>query len=141
MQNAAFAALGLDWAYVPLRRPPERLEDAVRGLAALGFAGANVTIPHKHAVVELCDEAEGVGESVNTLVVPRRPRARLEHGRARDRGRDRGAQRVVLVGARRRGDGAAAAALRRRGARRSRASGDVAAGRRRATTSSSTRRR
>jgi shikimate dehydrogenase len=45
---------------------PERLAEAVRGLAALGFAGANVTIPHKQAVAEFCDEAEG--SSVNTLV-------------------------------------------------------------------------
>ena len=44
MQNAAFAARGLDWAYVPLpTSTPERLEEAVRGLVALGFAGANVT--------------------------------------------------------------------------------------------------
>lgn len=66
MQNAAFAALGLDWAYVPLPTPPERLPDAVRGLPALGFAGANVTTPHKLAVTELC---ETDAPSVNTLVV------------------------------------------------------------------------
>ena len=66
MQNAAFAALGLDWAYVPLPTPPERLEEAVRGLAALGFAGANVTSPHKLAVAALCDTD---APSVNTLVV------------------------------------------------------------------------
>jgi shikimate dehydrogenase len=65
MQNAAFAARGLDWAYVALDVPPEDLADAVRGLAALGFAGANVTTPHKTAVARL------VGSelpSVNTLV-------------------------------------------------------------------------
>ena len=65
MQNAAFAARGLDWAYVALDVPPEHLEDAVRGLAALGFAGANVTAPHKAAVAKM------VGSdlpSVNTLV-------------------------------------------------------------------------
>ena len=66
MQNAAFAALGLDWAYVPLPTPPERLPDAVRGLAALGFVGANVTAPHKLAAAELC---ETDAPSVNTLVV------------------------------------------------------------------------
>jgi shikimate dehydrogenase len=66
MQNAAFAALGLDWAYVPLPTPPERLEDAMSGLAALGFAGANVTAPHKIAVAGLC---ETDATSVNTLVV------------------------------------------------------------------------
>ena len=66
MHNAAFAALGLDWAYVPLPTRPERLADAVRGLAALGFAGANVTAPHKLAVAGLC---ETDAPSVNTLVV------------------------------------------------------------------------
>jgi shikimate dehydrogenase len=66
MHNAAFAALGLDWAYVPLPAPPERLADAVRGLAALGFAGASVTTPHKLAVARLC---ETDAPSVNTLVV------------------------------------------------------------------------
>ena len=66
MHNAAFAARALDWAYVPLDVEPGRLEAAVEGLVAGGYAGANVTIPHKLAVAALCDEAEG--ESVNTLV-------------------------------------------------------------------------
>ena len=69
MQNAAFAARALDYAYVPLGIAPERLEEAVRGLVALGFEGANVTTPHKQAVVALCDEVEGELESVNTLVI------------------------------------------------------------------------
>jgi shikimate dehydrogenase len=67
MQNAAFAAVGLDRAYVALDVPPERLEDAVRGLAALGFAGANVTTPHKLAVAAL-ELVETDVSSVNTLV-------------------------------------------------------------------------
>ena len=66
MQNAAFAARGLDWAYVPLPVTAERLSDAIRGLVALGFAGANVTTPHKQAVAEL---VETDLPSVNTLVV------------------------------------------------------------------------
>jgi shikimate dehydrogenase len=66
MQNAAFAVRGLDWAYVACDVPPERLEEAVAGLLALGFAGANVTIPHKRAAAALCDDTEE--ESVNTLV-------------------------------------------------------------------------
>src|SRR5712691_11014162 len=72
MQNAAFAARGLDWAYVALDVQPDRLAEAVRGLAAAGFAGANVTTPHKVAVLELCDELDDVAaraESVNTLVI------------------------------------------------------------------------
>jgi shikimate dehydrogenase len=72
MQNAGFAALALDWAYVPLPTPPERLADAVRGLVAAGFAGANVTIPHKQAVIAFCDDVDPVAAragSVNTLVI------------------------------------------------------------------------
>jgi shikimate dehydrogenase len=66
LHNAAFAARGLDWAYVACEVGPERLEAAVRGLVALDFAGANVTIPHKRAAVALCDEADG--PAVNTLL-------------------------------------------------------------------------
>jgi shikimate dehydrogenase len=72
MQNAAFEAAGLDWAYVALGVEPERLEEAVAGLVALGFRGANVTIPHKVAVLAYCDELDAVAEragSVNTLLV------------------------------------------------------------------------
>jgi len=64
MQNAAFAALGLDWHYVALD-----VEDPVAAVADLrsrGFAGANVTIPHKQTVVAACNEADGA--AVNTLV-------------------------------------------------------------------------
>lgn len=72
MHNAAFRALGLDWAYVPLPVPPERVGEAVRGLRALGFCGANVTVPHKQAVIPhldaLTDAARAIG-AVNTIVV------------------------------------------------------------------------
>jgi shikimate dehydrogenase len=64
MQNAAFAAAGLDWTYEA--RDVEDPVAAVAQLLAEGFAGANVTIPHKQAVVAACDEAEG--GAVNTLV-------------------------------------------------------------------------
>jgi len=66
IQNAAFAARGLDWAYVPLSVASESVAEAVRGLVALGFVGANVTTPHKLAVAKLVDTDE---PSVNTLVV------------------------------------------------------------------------
>ena len=72
IHNAAFVALGLDWAYVPLHVEAEALPAAFAGLAALGFVGANVTIPHKLAAVSLCDELDPVAEragSVNTVVV------------------------------------------------------------------------
>jgi shikimate dehydrogenase len=67
MQNAAFAAVGLDWEYVLREVSPAGLRDAVAGLDVERFVGANVTIPHKRAVVALCDEAED--SSVNTLVL------------------------------------------------------------------------
>jgi shikimate dehydrogenase len=66
MQNAAFAAAGLDWEYVAIEVDPEALAETVRALPDTGFAGANVTIPHKEAAALLCDEAEG--DAVNTLV-------------------------------------------------------------------------
>ncbi len=72
MQNAAFAARALDWAYVPLPVERGRLEAAIAGLVALGFAGANVTIPYKGQVLACCDELDPVAEragSVNTLVI------------------------------------------------------------------------
>jgi shikimate dehydrogenase len=65
MQNAAFAARGLDWTYVALDVEPDAFATAVRGLVASGFAGANVTTPHKVAAAELADSDE---PSVNTLV-------------------------------------------------------------------------
>jgi shikimate dehydrogenase len=65
MQNAAFAARGLDWTYVACEVAAEMLEDAVRGLGALGFTGANVTAPHKLDAARL---VETDLESVNTLL-------------------------------------------------------------------------
>ncbi|HLW27200.1 MAG TPA: shikimate dehydrogenase [Kiloniellales bacterium] len=62
----------IEGAYVPLAVRPENLEAAVEGLVALGFRGANVTLPHKEQVLRLCDQvtprARRIG-AVNTLVV------------------------------------------------------------------------
>jgi shikimate dehydrogenase len=49
---------GIDGAYVPLPIPPEHFAAAVRGLMYAGFAGANVTIPHKVAAFEVCDTVD-----------------------------------------------------------------------------------
>ena len=72
IHNAAFAALGMDWAYVPLPVAPGNLEAALAGLPAMGFAGANVTMPHKtdaaRVVHDLSEDAERL-RAVNTLVV------------------------------------------------------------------------
>jgi shikimate dehydrogenase len=94
MQNAAFAARGFDWAYVALDVTPELFVDAVRGLAAAGFAGANVTAPHKLAAAALSDGDE---PSVNTLL--------FEDGLVRGRSTDTAvlaglqAERPVILGA------------------------------------------
>jgi shikimate dehydrogenase len=66
MQNAAFAARGLDWAYLPLPVEEGGVADAIRGLVALGFAGANVTAPYKREAARL---VETDLDSVNVLVV------------------------------------------------------------------------
>ena len=70
MHMAAFEALGLPYRYLPFRVAPDRLEQAVRGAAALGFGGLNVTVPHKQAALALCDELSPTAEriaAVNTI--------------------------------------------------------------------------
>lgn len=71
MHEKAFEALGLPWRYITMEVPPERLANAVLGLRAMNFAGANCTIPHKIAVIphldSLTDTARKIG-AVNTLV-------------------------------------------------------------------------
>lgn len=72
IHNAAFATLGLPWVYLPLPVPPRELGSALAGLRALGFAGANVTMPHKtetaQRVGSLSEDARRLG-AVNTIVV------------------------------------------------------------------------
>jgi shikimate dehydrogenase len=74
MHNAAFAALGLDWCYVPLpvaTEPATRIGQAVAGVRALGLRGVNVTVPHKQSVIPfldaLTDAAQAIG-AVNTII-------------------------------------------------------------------------
>ncbi|MET1011203.1 MAG: shikimate dehydrogenase [Actinomycetota bacterium] len=72
IHNAAFAAAGLDWAYVPLPVPPEGLSEALAGLASLGFRGVNVTMPHKTETADLLEELSEDARllrAVNTIVV------------------------------------------------------------------------
>jgi len=72
MHNAAFQALGLNWAYLPFEIPPPNLALAVGGLIPLNIQGVNLTIPHKREVLpfldKLSEEAEFVG-AVNTIVI------------------------------------------------------------------------
>jgi shikimate dehydrogenase len=63
---------GVDGAYVPLPVRPERLAAALRSLPVLGFAGCNLTIPHKEAALAVCDELDPLVRrigAVNTVVV------------------------------------------------------------------------
>jgi len=72
IHNAAYDALGLDWVYVALPVPPGAMPAAVAGLAAMGFAGANVTMPHKDAAAEAVDRRTDDAErlrAVNTIQV------------------------------------------------------------------------
>jgi shikimate dehydrogenase len=70
MHNQAIARLGLPVVYLAARVTPEILPEAIQGLRALGVIGANVTVPHKEAVIELLDEltdrARAIG-AVNTI--------------------------------------------------------------------------
>ena len=71
MHNRWLARYGIDGAYVPLPVAPAALETALRGLQAAGFAGVNVTVPHKQAAASLCDSLDAAAAmtgSANTLV-------------------------------------------------------------------------
>lgn len=71
MHNAAFAALGLDFAYGAFRVRPDDVGAAVAAVRALGLAGLNVTIPHKQAVIPHLDVLSPVARltgAVNTIV-------------------------------------------------------------------------
>ena len=71
LHNAAFASLGLDWAYVALEVAEGDAVAAVAGVRALGLAGLSVTMPHKQAVASAVDRLSATAESlgaVNTVV-------------------------------------------------------------------------
>jgi shikimate dehydrogenase len=70
MHNSAFSSLALNWVYVPLPVHPANVREALKGLAALNFAGVNVTVPHKQAVIRYLDElseAAKIMGAVNTI--------------------------------------------------------------------------
>lgn len=75
IHNSAFHELNLNWAYLPLCVDPIKentIEEAVNGLRALGFAGANITMPFKECIIPFLDEltpaAKRIG-AVNTILV------------------------------------------------------------------------
>jgi len=72
MHNAAFKDLQMDWVYLPFGPGPEDLQTAIRGLAAAGVRGMNVTMPHKLAAMAAMDSirptAQRIG-AINTIEV------------------------------------------------------------------------
>ncbi len=70
MHNAAFAALGLNWRYLAFEVDPKNLRAAIEGARAMGFAGLNLTVPHKLLAVDMVDaldESAKVWGAVNTI--------------------------------------------------------------------------
>jgi shikimate dehydrogenase len=67
MMERAFAAAGLDWRYLTLEVAPEDLENAVRGMRAMGFKGGNFTLPHKVAVIEYLDKLSDAAEMMGAV--------------------------------------------------------------------------
>ncbi len=70
MHNAAFAALGLNWRYLAFEVDPKNLRAAIEGAKAMGFAGLNLTVPHKLLAVEMVDVLDESAKrwgAVNTI--------------------------------------------------------------------------
>ncbi|HEY2015918.1 MAG TPA: shikimate dehydrogenase [Bryobacteraceae bacterium] len=109
MQEAAFQALGLNWRYLTVEVPPEKLRDAILGLRAFGMRGVNLTIPHKVSVMEHLDEIAPDAAAIGAVNTVRRDGERLIgentdgkgflRGVRMDVGVDPAGKRVVVLGA------------------------------------------
>lgn len=77
MVEAAFAAASLDAEYVSMGVEPADLEDAMRGIRALGFSGLHVTVPHKVAVVPFVDELIPAAELAGAVNCVKREGSKL----------------------------------------------------------------
>ena len=107
MMEKAFAAAGLDWRYLTLEVSADKLADAMRGLRALGFKGANFTIPHKVAVLPYLDELSPAAELMGAVNCVNRVGERLVGENTDGKGfvqslRDTGdpsGKKVVILGA------------------------------------------
>lgn len=74
MHNAAFAALGLNWRYLAFEVHPDNLRVAIEGARAMGFAGLNLTVPHKLLALEMADVLDKSAKqwsAVNTILFER----------------------------------------------------------------------
>lgn len=70
MHNAAFAALGLNWRYLAFAVHPDHLRAAIEGARVMGFAGLNLTVPHKLLALDLVDALDKSAKkwgAVNTI--------------------------------------------------------------------------
>lgn len=67
MHNSAFEALGMDWVYLPLAVEPDHLEDGIRGLKSMSFAGCNVSVPFKTRVIPYLDELDEHARMMNAV--------------------------------------------------------------------------
>ncbi len=109
MQEAAFAAAGLNWRYLTVEVPPERLADAVRGMRAFGMQGINLTIPHKVAIMPYLDAIAPDAQIIGAVNTVRREGDRyigentdgkgFLRGVREDAGVDPKGKRVVMLGA------------------------------------------
>lgn len=71
LEEAGFAAAGLNWRYLTCRVSVQDLPDAIRGMKAVGMRGVNLTMPHKIAVLKHLDElskAARIIGAVNTVI-------------------------------------------------------------------------
>jgi len=107
MMEKAFAAAGLDWRYLTLEIPPDRLPDAIQGMRAMRFRGVNFTIPHKVAVIPLLDELSEAAELMGAVNCVNRVGDRLIGENTDGKGfvqslremTDPAGKRVVMLGA------------------------------------------
>jgi len=67
LHNYWFAHHGLAGTYVPLAIEPDDLAPALRALAPLGFAGCNLTIPHKERALAIVDTIDPVARRIGAI--------------------------------------------------------------------------
>lgn len=109
MQEAAFAAVGLNWRYLNIEVKPELLGEAMLGVRAFGMKGINLTIPHKVAVLDYLDELSPEAKVIGAVNTVRRDGDRLIgentdgkgflRGVRVDAGVDPRGKKVVMIGA------------------------------------------
>lgn len=109
MIESAFRALGLNWRYLMIEVPPEKLAGAIAGMRAFGMRGINLTIPHKVAVLPHLDEIARDAAVIGAVNTVRREGDRLIgentdgkgflHGVRTDAGVDPKGKRAIVLGA------------------------------------------